>query len=71
MVSGSQALEKVWLFSVPLHPMLILWKHTVNYRPYDDPSHKTTPHFPRDKAVLCFTPPIRRVQYLCVNSLLL
>jgi len=23
MVSGSQALEKVWLFSVPLHPMLI------------------------------------------------
>ena len=27
MVSGSQALEKVWLFSVPLHPMLILWKH--------------------------------------------
>ena len=27
MVSSSQALEKVWLFSVPLHPMLILWKH--------------------------------------------
>ena len=24
MVSGSQALEKSWLFSVPLHPMLIL-----------------------------------------------
>ena len=23
----SQALEKEWLFSVPLHPMLILWKH--------------------------------------------
>jgi len=27
LVSGSQALEKVWLFSVPLHPMLILSKH--------------------------------------------
>jgi len=27
MVCGSQALEKVWLFSVPLHPMLILSKH--------------------------------------------
>jgi len=27
MVSGSQALEKVWLFSVPLQPMSILWKN--------------------------------------------
>jgi len=27
MASVSQALEKMWLFSVPLHPMLILWKH--------------------------------------------
>jgi len=27
MVSGSQTLENVWLFSVPLHPMLIWWKH--------------------------------------------
>jgi len=31
MVSGSQALEKVWLFSVPLHPMLVLWKHILVY----------------------------------------
>jgi len=30
MVGGSQALEKVWLFSVPLHPMLILWKYYVS-----------------------------------------
>jgi len=27
MVSGSQAFEKVLLFSVPLHPMLILCKN--------------------------------------------
>jgi len=27
MVNGSQALVEVWLFSVALHPMLILWKH--------------------------------------------
>ena len=31
MVSGSQVLEKVWLFSVPLHAMLILWKHIIMF----------------------------------------
>ena len=41
MVSGSQALEKVWLFSVPLHLMLLLWKHILYFLNFSNIWHET------------------------------